>query len=40
MSENTSSVGTDVNQIGITSLNHIRGQPQVIDLRFSSEKDG
>ena len=32
MSENTSFVGTDVNQICITSLNRIRGQPQVIDL--------
>ena len=25
-------VGTDVNQIEITSLNHIRGQPQVQEL--------
>jgi len=32
MSQNTISIGTDVNQIGITSLQHIKGQPQVVDL--------
>lgn len=32
MSENSCCIGTDVNQIEITSLDHIRGQSQVVDL--------